>query len=77
MTTGCYETGFSLFANARSAGTLSTAKCPAPGTRRATNARGLPGGMLAAEIDSHKRVTANLWNKWLPLLTLVATLQKT
>ena len=36
------------------AGTLSTAKCPAPvGTHRSTNARGLPGGMLAAGIVSH------------------------
>ena len=33
--------------------TLLTAKCPAPGTHRASNARGLPGGMLAAGIDSH------------------------
>ena len=44
---------FLLFANARGAGTLSTAKCPAPGTHRAINGRGLPGGMLAAGIDSH------------------------
>ena len=45
---------FLLFANARGAGTLLTTKCPAPGThRRATNIRGLPGGMLAAGIDSH------------------------
>ena len=34
-------------------GTLLTAKYPAPGTHRASNARGLPGGMLAAGIDSH------------------------
>ena len=33
---------------------LSTAKCPAPRTHRATNARGLRGGgMLAAGINSH------------------------
>ena len=49
MTTGCYETSFLLFANARGAGTRLTVKCPAPGTHRATNAR----GMLAAGIDSH------------------------
>ena len=53
MATGCYETSFLLFANTRGAGTLSTAKCPALGTHRATNARGLPGGMLAAGIDSY------------------------
>ena len=35
------------------AGTLLTAKCPVPGTHRASNARGLPGRMLAARIDSH------------------------
>ena len=44
MTTGCYEVRFLLFANARGAGTLLTTKCPAPGTRRVSNARGLPGG---------------------------------
>ena len=44
MTTGCYETSFSLFANARGAGTLLTVKYPALGTHRKTNARGLPGG---------------------------------
>ena len=32
---------------------LLTAKYPASGTHRASNARGLPGGMLAAGIDSH------------------------
>ena len=42
--TGCYETSFSLYANARGVGTLSTAKYPAPSTHRAINARGLPGG---------------------------------
>ena len=36
------------------AGALLTVKCPAPGTHRETNARGLPGGgMLAVGIDSH------------------------
>ena len=35
---------FLLFANAQGVGTLLTAKCPAPGTHRASNARGLPGG---------------------------------
>ena len=44
MTTGCYETSFLLFANARETGTLLTDKCPARGTHRASNARGLPGG---------------------------------
>ena len=44
MTTGYYETSFLLFANARGAGTLLTAKCPAPGTDRATNFRVLPRG---------------------------------
>ena len=34
-------------------GTLLTFKCPAPGTHCETNARGLPGGMLAVGIDSH------------------------
>ena len=53
MAIGCYEISFLLFENARGAGTLSTAKCPAPGTHRATNGRGLPGGMLAAGIDSN------------------------
>ena len=53
MTTRCYETSLLLFANARRAGTLLTVKCPAPGTHRETNARGLPGGMLAVGIDSH------------------------
>ena len=54
MAIGCCEISFLLFANARGAETLSTAKCPAPGTHRATNGRGLPGGgMLAAGIDSH------------------------
>ena len=53
MTTGCYETRVLLFANARRTGTLLTAKCPGPGTHRASNARGLPGVMLAAGIDSH------------------------
>ena len=33
---------FSLFANARGAETLSTAKCPASETLRATDARDLP-----------------------------------
>ena len=43
-----YETSFFLFANARGAGTLSTAtECSAPGTHRATNARGLPGGVCS------------------------------
>ena len=53
MTTGCYETSFLLFANDRGTGTILTAKCPAPGTHRATNARVLPGGMLTAGTDSH------------------------
>ena len=48
--------------------TLSTAKCPAPGTHRATNARGLPwGGVLAAGIDSHinldRRTPVHLSNR--------------
>ena len=35
-------------------GTLLTVKCPAPGTHRETNTRGLPReGMLAVGIDSH------------------------
>ena len=56
MTTGSYKTRFLLFANARGAGTLSTAKCPTPGTHRASNARGLLGvGMLTAGIDWHIR----------------------
>ena len=42
-----------MFANFRGTGTLITAKCPAPGTHRASNARSLPGGMFAAAIDSH------------------------
>ena len=33
--------------------TLSTVKCPAPGTHCETNARGLPGGMFGVGIDSH------------------------
>ena len=41
MTTGYYETSFLLFANARGAGTLLTAKCPAPGTDHATNFRNI------------------------------------
>ena len=45
MTTGCYRTSFLLFANARGAGTLLTAKCPA-------FARGC---VLPAGIDSHVR----------------------
>ena len=53
MTTGWYETSLLLFANARGAGTVLTVKCPSPGTHRETNARGLPGGMLAVGIDSH------------------------
>ena len=53
MTTGCYETSFLLFANARGAETLLTVKFPAPGTHRETNARGLPGGVLAVGIDTH------------------------
>ena len=44
IATGCYKTSFLLFANARGAGTLLTAKYPAPGTHHATNAWGLPGG---------------------------------
>ena len=40
MATGCYETIVLLFVNTRGAGTLLTTKCPAPGTHRATNARG-------------------------------------
>ena len=56
MTTGCYETSLLVFANARGAGTLLTVKCPAPGTHRETNARGLPGEMLAAGIESHIRM---------------------
>ena len=58
--TGYYETSFLLFANAQGARTPLTAKCPAPGTHRATNARGFregggggDRGMLAAGIDSH------------------------
>ena len=35
------------------AGTLLTVKCSAPGTYRVSNARGLPGGMLADGIDSY------------------------
>ena len=54
MATGCYKTSFLLFANARGAGTLSTAKCSALGTHRATDSRpGFARGMLAAGIDSH------------------------
>ena len=53
MVTECYKTSFLLFANAQGAGTLSTARCPPPRTHRATNAQGLPGRMLVAEIDSH------------------------
>ena len=45
MTTGCYETSFLLFGNTRGAWTLLTAKCPDPGTHRATNDRGLPRGI--------------------------------
>ena len=56
MTAGCYETSLLVFANARRAGTLLTVKCPAPGTHRETNARGLPGEMLAAGIESHIRM---------------------
>ena len=47
-----------LFANARGDGTLVTVKCPAPGTHRKTNARGLLGrGMLAVGIDSNITLT--------------------
>ena len=54
MTIGCYETSLLLFTNARGVGTLLTVKCPALGTHRETNARGLPGGgMIAVGIDSH------------------------
>ena len=42
---------FFFFANARGVGTLLAAKCPAPGTHRASNARGLPGGMLAPRME--------------------------
>ena len=35
------------------AGTLLTVKCPVPGTHRETNARGLPGGIVAVGIHSH------------------------
>ena len=52
MTTGCYKTSLSLFANVQGTGTLLTVKCPTPGTHRETNARGLPKG------DAHS------WN-WL------------
>ena len=53
MTTGCYETRFFLFVNARGGGTLLTAKCPATGTHRASNIWDFPGGILAAGIDWH------------------------
>ena len=54
MTTGSYETILLLFANARGVGTRLTAKCPASGTHRTSDARVCPGGeMLAAGIDSH------------------------
>ena len=53
MTTGCYETRFLFFTNFRGFGIQLTAKCPAPGTHRASNALVLHGGMLAAGIDSH------------------------
>ena len=43
-----------FFANARGAGTLLTIPTALPcGTHLVSNARGLPGGMLAAGIDSH------------------------
>ena len=38
-------------------GTLLTVIGPAPGTHCETNARGLPGGMLAIGIDSHINLT--------------------
>ena len=82
MATGCYETTFLLFANPRGAGTQSTAKCSAPGTHRATDARGLPGGgMLVVGIDSHimrevalaasQDLAQNWWRAFL-LLALLA-----
>ena len=40
-------------------GTLLTVKCWAPGTHRVSNARGLPGGMLADGIDSYIRIESN------------------
>ena len=50
---GCCEASFLLFAIARETGTLLTTKCPAPGTHRVSNTRGLPGGVPAAGIDAH------------------------
>ena len=42
-------------------GALLTVNCPSPGTRRETNARGLPGGggTLAVGIDSYINITIN------------------
>ena len=44
MTTGCYEASFLLFANARGAGTLLIAKCPAHGTHHDQMPGVCPGG---------------------------------
>ena len=44
MARGCYETSFLLFANARGAGTLLTAKHPAAGTHRAQKCPGFARG---------------------------------
>ena len=41
---------FLLFANARWAGTLLIAECPAPGTHRVSNARDLPGRCSELEL---------------------------
>ena len=37
-------------------GDTTNCQIPVPGTHRASNARGLPGGMLAAGMDSHMTV---------------------
>ena len=53
MTTGCYETSICCL---QMSGGRDTSNCQMSGpgrTHRATNARGLPGWMLAAGIDSH------------------------
>ena len=63
MTTGCYETSFCCCLQMPGR-TLLTAKCPAPGTHRKTNARGLPGGMQAVGIDSQIWIIAAQCPSW-------------
>ena len=56
MATGYYEASILLFANARGAGTLLIAKCPALVTHCSSNAWGLPGGgggSVLVGTDSH------------------------